>query len=91
MQLASVPQAEKTERLQWVHDMRAAFSPAAMLTDDGDIRQEFFKPKKVLSAEVLDYLYSSNLCKELVWLSLVGNFLCSMADLTNVCTGCSGG
>lgn len=47
-QLASVPQAEKTERLQWVHDMRAAFSPAAMLTDDGDIRQEFFKPKKVV-------------------------------------------
>ena len=49
MQLASVPQAEKTERLQWVHDMRSAFSPPAMLTDDGDIRQEFFKPKKVFA------------------------------------------
>ena len=47
MQLASIPQAEKTERLQWVHDLRSAFSPAAMLDEDGAIKQEFFKPKKV--------------------------------------------
>ena len=45
-QLAAVPQAEKAERLQWVHDMRNAFSPAAMLAEDGSINQEFFKPKK---------------------------------------------
>ena len=48
VQLASIPQAEKTERLQWVHDMRSAFSPATMLTEDGAINQEFFKPKKVI-------------------------------------------
>ncbi|DBB09808.1 hypothetical protein WJX82_006732 [Trebouxia sp. C0006] len=50
-QLASVPQAEKTERLQWVHDMRAAFSPAAMLTEEGSINQEFFKPTKVVMVD----------------------------------------
>lgn len=50
-QLASVPQAEKTERLQWVHDMRSAFSPAAMLTDEGSINQEFFKPTKVVMVD----------------------------------------
>ena len=49
VQLASIPQAEKTERLQWVHDMRSAFSPAAMLTEDGAINQEFFKPKQVFA------------------------------------------
>ena len=27
--------------------MRAAFSPAAMLTEEGSINQEFFKPTKV--------------------------------------------
>lgn len=47
MQLASIPQAEKTERLQWVYNLRSAFSPAAMLDEDGAINQEFFKPRKV--------------------------------------------
>jgi hypothetical protein len=27
--------------------MRSAFSPAAMLTEEGSINQEFFKPTKV--------------------------------------------
>ena len=53
MQLANVPQAEKTERLQWVHDMRSAFSPAAMLAEDGSINQEFFKPSKVIHLAII--------------------------------------
>ena len=53
MQLAKVPQAEKTERLQWVHDMRSAFSPAAMLAEDGSINQEFFKPSKVIHLAII--------------------------------------
>jgi len=33
--------------------MRSAFSPAAMLTEEGSINQEFFKPTKVLVSDAL--------------------------------------
>lgn len=37
-----------SERLAYVQDMRSRFSPPAMLALDGSIRQEFFKPEKVV-------------------------------------------
>ena len=38
-------------RIRWAKAMRLAFSPPAMLTSDGSIRQEHFKPKQVYYAE----------------------------------------
>lgn len=35
------------ERLAWVKNMRRQFSPKEMLTDDGEINQEYFKPTQV--------------------------------------------
>ena len=39
--------ALESERLDWVKNMRRQFSPKEMLTDDGEINQEYFKPTQV--------------------------------------------
>ncbi|PSC74381.1 hypothetical protein C2E20_2190 [Micractinium conductrix] len=36
------------ERRAWVHHMRAAFSPEGMCRPDGEIDQDFFKPKNII-------------------------------------------
>lgn len=39
------------ERLEWICEMRRRFSKPEMLNEDGSIRQEYFKPDKVLIAD----------------------------------------
>ena len=34
-------------RIEWVKSMRQKFSPPEMLSADGEINQEFFKPTQV--------------------------------------------
>ena len=41
---------EAEQRVQWAKDMRRALSPPDMLHEDGSVKQEFFKPKKVHAA-----------------------------------------
>ena len=36
------------ERLEWVKQMRGMFSPEGMCRPDGDIDQDFFKPKNII-------------------------------------------
>ncbi len=43
----------KAERLEWVKSMRNKFSPSAMLSADGEINQEFFKPTQVAKEQQL--------------------------------------
>jgi hypothetical protein len=36
------------ERLQWVKHMRSLFSPKGMCGPDGEVDQDFFKPKNII-------------------------------------------
>ena len=41
-------QEQLADRLEWVSQMRALFSPAGVQNADGTINQEFFKPKQIV-------------------------------------------
>ena len=45
LQLSS---SEAEKRLQWVRDTRKVLSPPEMISPDGSVNQDFFKPKKVI-------------------------------------------
>lgn len=49
-------QVSEQERMDWVHLMRGKFSPAGMINEDLSIRQDFFKPEKVISSAWTDRL-----------------------------------
>ena len=38
----------KKQKDEWAARMRQIFSPPRMLNDDGTVKQDFFKPKKVI-------------------------------------------
>lgn len=40
--------AQSSDRLDWVRQMRLNFSPTGMCNAEGDIVQDFFKPKTVI-------------------------------------------
>lgn len=42
------------QRMQYLHSMRLQFSPPGMLNEDGSIRQEFFKPTRVIVVQPQD-------------------------------------
>lgn len=41
-------QQEAADRLEWVKQMRSAFSPEGMCKADGEVDQDFFKPKNII-------------------------------------------
>lgn len=46
--LSSAEQDRHNARDAWVHGMRARFSPANLVSDDGTLNQDFFKPERVV-------------------------------------------